>query len=612
MRLFLPVVQLPENHVIISSLLTFLFPVPPILPPREQILELLAVAQKYQASTPLARIRDCVAKLEPKFICSETALQVYSLAWEYGLREEALLAAEETLKGPMTLRVYNGKLNGISSAGLVELWKYRGRVIDNVNGNLGTDYCCRDTDVYKILLDFDCKSVNDSGIPLWLCNYLDSILKGSACLDITTFYLTVCSHITYGCQKCQPFPGKTTRELWDALAAVFNESIRRVSSTATSNAIRGGSHPDYPQAGMSFSVTRRETPSQSSTSAKAGAQPLLKGLNMLGADVILQSSDLVSFRVHMSTLAISSPFFNDLFSLPQPSDGEAVDGLPVVHVSEDAETLYSLITLLYPIPSVMPASYDKTLDLLAASEKYSMDIVLSTVRGKMILPDTEASFRAYAMASSKQLIPEMEAAARVTLDCPMTFERIMDDLLFFEGSALQDLLNFRQRCHDNLLSFFVNSVQCKDTLLKFYHKNKCSSIPHYSDDIPEWFRQLVSQHIENLQGRYPCPLPNSSTLRNEFNKAIHAHISGRRCDPCSNLPDALRDKWLRGVTRVRDQVRITCSPPWNCRVHTLRRCPSILTPNHQTHPKVQKTISSGTGHDAAFMRSLFYKVNFKK
>ena len=54
------------------------------------------------------------------------------------------------------------------------------------------------------------------------------------------------------------------------------------------------------------------------------------------------------------------------------------------------------------------------------------------------------------MASSKRLIPEMEAAARVTLDLPMTFELNMDDLLFFEGPALQDLLDFRHRCHDNL------------------------------------------------------------------------------------------------------------------------------------------------------------------
>lgn len=77
----LPIIQLPESHAIISSLLTFLFPVPPVLPPTiDQTVELLSVTQKYQMTTALTRIRDCISKREPKFICSENALHVYSLA----------------------------------------------------------------------------------------------------------------------------------------------------------------------------------------------------------------------------------------------------------------------------------------------------------------------------------------------------------------------------------------------------------------------------------------------------------------------------------------------------------------------------------------------------
>ena len=92
----LPVVCLPEGHRIISGLPTFLFPVPPVLPPtREQTLELLSAVQKYQVSTALARIRDCAARRQPRleFTCFETTLKDYSLAWKYGLLEEALLAA---------------------------------------------------------------------------------------------------------------------------------------------------------------------------------------------------------------------------------------------------------------------------------------------------------------------------------------------------------------------------------------------------------------------------------------------------------------------------------------------------------------------------------------
>jgi len=69
-----------------------------------------------------------------------------------------------------------------------------------------------------------------------------------------------------------------------------------------------------------------------------------------------------------------------MFSLPQPSDQEVVDGLPVVRLSEDAEVLNCLLTMLYPITSMIPNSYDKTLMLLAASQKYDMDVVQSRIR----------------------------------------------------------------------------------------------------------------------------------------------------------------------------------------------------------------------------------------
>jgi hypothetical protein len=87
------------------------------------------------------------------------------------------------------------------------------------------------------------------------------------------------------------------------------------------------------------------------------------------ANFIIRSSDNVNFRVHKSVLAMASPFFEDLLSLPQPSDGESVDGLPVVQLSEDSELLNSLISMFYPVHTVMPNSYEKVLYLLATCQR---------------------------------------------------------------------------------------------------------------------------------------------------------------------------------------------------------------------------------------------------
>jgi hypothetical protein len=190
-------------------------------------------------------------------------------------------------------------------------------------------------------------------------------------------------------------------------------------------------------------------------------------LDIPGADFILRSSDQVNFRVHKGVLAMSSPFFKDLLSLPQPPDDELVDGLPVVQVPENAELLNSLVSLLYPIPPIIPRSYKKVYALLAACQKYDMASTQSYIRGEISLgsfpkPDNRGeAFGAYAIASSMGLDPEMEYAARRTLDLPMAFETLGENLRLFKGRALRDLLLYhavndhkrRRRLNSNLSKF---------------------------------------------------------------------------------------------------------------------------------------------------------------
>ena len=171
---------------------------------------------------------------------------------------------------------------------------------------------------------------------------------------------------------------------------------------------------------------------------------------MPDASIIVRSSDQANFRVHKSVLAISSPFFKDLLSLPQPRDDGLVDGLPVVALSEDAGLLNSLISLLYPIPPVIPGSYEKVFALLAACQKYEMESVQTNIRAAIKLgtfpaPVKAEAFSAYAIASSMGVVPEMEDAARLTLDQPMTFESLGEGLRSFKGGALCDLIRYRKR-----------------------------------------------------------------------------------------------------------------------------------------------------------------------
>ena len=225
---------------------------------------------------------------------------------------------------------------------------------------------------------------------------------------------------------------------------------------------------------------------------------------------MVRTSDHASFPIHKSVLASSSWVFRDMFALPLPSNNEIFDGLPGVDISEEAELVRSLITMLYPIPSEIPASYDKILALLAAAQKYDMDAVQSSIRTEVASrspPALEGSkaFRAYAIASKSMLTPEMEMAARLTLDQPMTFEHLGDELRLFEGRALSELAAFRKAYRDSLVSLFTSLLDINNDCSKIWVG--CPSQVCWPPLVPSplFARSKITHGMTSL-GHHPhCP-----------------------------------------------------------------------------------------------------------
>jgi len=270
--------------------------------------------------------------------------------------------------------------------------------------------------------------------------------------------------------------------------------------------------------------------------------PPLEPFDVPDPNLIIRSSDHVDFRVHKPVLAVSSPFFKDLLSLPQPSDSETVDGLHVVQLPEDSELLNSLLSMLYPLRplAVIPRSYDKVLYLLAACQKYDMASVQSSIRaavsyGAFPAPEGAEAFAAYSIASGKGLIPEMENAARQTLDHPMTFEILGERLRLFEGWALRDLASFRRRCRDNL-------VTCLDSFIKIKHRGPSSiwvGCPQVNQPswnmpptsvLPTWLYQLLSRCQNDLKRQnFTDALDVPSRIREMYSTALKTHVSCNSC-----------------------------------------------------------------------------------
>ena len=357
----LPVVQLPESGEILRRLLTFIFPVTPLLPSTpEEIMELLYVAQKYQMDTALTHIRGSISQRNSLPTSLEPALHIYALAQKYGLRPEALQFARAILlKQSIIIEDFDDKVDIMAGAALYELWKYYERVREILVLDL-TEFrksCARGT-----ITGLRCTELSSSQIPIWLDQYIESIGISPNLFDSAGLQIAMARHVKdkaneSGCE-CASIPNQTIRKFWEALTPVVYGSFKKASVTVTG--LLGILNLLQAESALHL-VQEREDRKAQVILATSPLQPF----DISDTNLIIRSSDDVDYRVHKSVLAMSSPFFKDLLSLPQPPDGEVLDGLPVVQFSESSELLNSLISMLYPVRTVIPDSYDKVSHLLA-------------------------------------------------------------------------------------------------------------------------------------------------------------------------------------------------------------------------------------------------------
>ena len=224
-----PLVQLPESGAILHSLLTFILPVPSLVPSTtEGVMELLSVAQKYQMDSVLARIRDRIARQNPPSTRLDSAVHIYSLAQKYGLREEALQAAQSILKYPMDLAEFQDKLDMMSGRPLYELWTFYRNSRTILASDL-MEFRTSTSGVSSALGDLRCSASGSSQVPGWLDEYIKSIGDAPHFFDFVELSMALARHMRngHGC-SCVSIPIQTMRNVWEALATVVHGSFEKV------------------------------------------------------------------------------------------------------------------------------------------------------------------------------------------------------------------------------------------------------------------------------------------------------------------------------------------------------------------------------------------------
>jgi BTB/POZ domain len=142
------------------------------------------------------------------------------------------------------------------------------------------------------------------------------------------------------------------------------------------------------------------------------------------ADLILRSSASLDshvpdacpteFKVHKRILAIASPIFRDMFSLPIPSTGK---DLSVVYLPESAQVIDIFLRFIYPIKDPDVSDLSVLAIALAPAIKYEVIAMIAPLRKLLVSQGflTEHPLRVYAIATRHGLEEEAKIAATHSL-----------------------------------------------------------------------------------------------------------------------------------------------------------------------------------------------------
>ncbi|KAJ7255462.1 hypothetical protein B0H12DRAFT_1233074 [Mycena haematopus] len=179
------------------------------------------------------------------------------------------------------------------------------------------------------------------------------------------------------------------------------------------------------------------------------------------ADIIVRSiTDNVDFRVQKAFLSVASPVFRSMFSLPQgePQIASGLaesmkDGLPIMMLDEDHETLGTLLRMCYPRWMIMDCgplfpNIERVLAVFTAAKKYVMDGVEREVREVLVAPRfvEPDPLRMFALMVKDDLYDEAKICARYTLRTPVLGEVYRPELEYITAGVYHRLQQYHVRC----------------------------------------------------------------------------------------------------------------------------------------------------------------------
>ena len=262
------------------------------------------------------------------------------------------------------------------------------------------------------------------------------------------------------------------------------------------------------------------------------------------ADFTLRSSHpATDFHVHRLLLALASPFFDQMLSLPQPSPKELAK-VPIVEVSEAPEILQLLLQFIYPVPNpIINDDLDTLITVLHAAIKYDILPAIDSLRRQLVSERylKQSPTRIYAVASRYELEEEAKLASKHTLGINILDAPLSEELRYISAFSYHRLLalhHTRARAAQGLLRL-RDDVKCME----------CDGIYGAFSEGPKWWLDFRRRATEELSTR-----PTTEVIFTvEFLSKSLQQVGCRKC------PLSLLESWsfLEELRRKIDELPAT-------------------------------------------------------
>ncbi|TFK29017.1 hypothetical protein FA15DRAFT_457040 [Coprinopsis marcescibilis] len=201
------------------------------------------------------------------------------------------------------------------------------------------------------------------------------------------------------------------------------------------------------------------------------------------------------FRVHRCILSLGSPFFRDMFSLPQ--NPATVEKVPHIPVTEPGSVLDTLLRFIYPTPNPPVTSLEELRDVLGAAIKYEFEGVTATLRELLLSPHflRSSPVSVYAIACRYDMDDIAKVASGYTLGVDLMAGPLSEDLKWITAYHYHQLLVLHKRRADAAISFLAEAPQ--DNLKCM----QCNGSTFHAAVPPKWWVAFETSAREELSAR---------------------------------------------------------------------------------------------------------------